>query len=454
MSSDDERQLLASLEASIHDQDSYEDNVIRQATLGLAPTLTGVSFPPLDSLAPSYSAKDDAGQNSSDLPHVHALLSRVRQQIQGRKSEDETEDKLYLKEQMLLSFLSSVSGVRDDELPGRRSQERAAELKRSQALREQFERKPPATTNGDVDKVGARASLRQRVPMMKRKRSMEQEGSEGASSYTLEHREKLKKMRQERKLRKKKRREALLEIIGDDEEESSEGEAEFDGDLVDTSDEALSSEKSRTTSASATELDSTPCPLCGESVLARAGVDIDETLSRHMDRCQRSTSRPRRGLGSSRPSESAWPSTGHPSSDRPQTSKKRKKPRKTKRPRPNTVRTLESIDDLQEIDYEDRVDDWIENGLSRMKEMKERDEEDVPPGAQDLPDGLQIPAWMNDRLFGYQREALAWMWNLHRQGSGGVLGDEMGTLRWDLPRFDHLVVFLTSKRLRAVELQD
>lgn len=86
---------------------------------------------------------------------------------------------------------------------------------------------------------------------------------------------------------------------------------------------------------------------------------------------------------------------------------------------------MKAVDDLEELNYEDRVDDWIENGLHRMKKMKERDTEDSSPGAQYM-DGLYIPAWVNDRLFGYQREGIRWMWDLHQQRVGGVVGDEMG----------------------------
>jgi hypothetical protein len=83
--------------------------------------------------------------------------------------------------------------------------------------------------------------------------------------------------------------------------------------------------------------------------------------------------------------------------------------------------TVNAIDDYHETSYEDRVDDWIDRGLGRMKEMKERDVDEELPGAQSY-DGLHIPAWTNDRLFGYQRVALHWMWDLHQQDAGGILG--------------------------------
>ena len=86
----------------------------------------------------------------------------------------------------------------------------------------------------------------------------------------------------------------------------------------------------------------------------------------------------------------------------------------------------EPLDDWYEEDYEDRVDDWIENGLERMPMMTERDVNEIPPGEEEYDGGLIVPAWINDRLFPYQRTGLQWMWELHRQQCGGMLGDEMG----------------------------
>ena len=85
-----------------------------------------------------------------------------------------------------------------------------------------------------------------------------------------------------------------------------------------------------------------------------------------------------------------------------------------------------TIDDWDEDEYEDRVDEWIESGIANMKVMKERDVNETPPGEDIYDGGLVIPAWINDRLFPYQRTGLQWMWELHRQQAGGIIGDEMG----------------------------
>lgn len=88
--------------------------------------------------------------------------------------------------------------------------------------------------------------------------------------------------------------------------------------------------------------------------------------------------------------------------------------------------TSKPIDDMDEFDYEDRVDDWVECGIDRMRDMSERDSSEVPPGAVLYEGGLEIPAWINDKLFPYQRTGVRWMWELYCQGAGGVVGDEMG----------------------------
>lgn len=85
-----------------------------------------------------------------------------------------------------------------------------------------------------------------------------------------------------------------------------------------------------------------------------------------------------------------------------------------------------SIDDMDEFDYEDRTEYWAKFGLKQMSKMAEQDSTEIPPGAEVYDGGLEIPAWVNNRLFPYQRIGLRWMWELHCQGVGGCVGDEMG----------------------------
>ena len=91
----------------------------------------------------------------------------------------------------------------------------------------------------------------------------------------------------------------------------------------------------------------------------------------------------------------------------------------------NAYTRNKAIDDFDVDDYEDRIDDWIECGIQSMRDMDEQDQDEVKPGAATYAGGLEIPAWVNDRLFGYQRTALRWLWELHQQEAGGIVGDEM-----------------------------
>lgn len=92
-------------------------------------------------------------------------------------------------------------------------------------------------------------------------------------------------------------------------------------------------------------------------------------------------------------------------------------------------------DDLEESNYDDRVDVWQEVGVGKMQVMAEGDDEQdgLPPGAIMHDGGLVVPGWINNRLFGYQRTGLRWMWELHRQEAGGI-GEYM-SLEWPCRRY-------------------
>eukprot|EP00934_Nitzschia_sp_Nitz4_P000647 Nitzschia sp. Nitz4//scaffold77_size91520//70206//74185//NITZ4_004902-RA/size91520-augustus-gene-0.67-mRNA-1//1//CDS//3329558027//647//frame0 len=107
------------------------------------------------------------------------------------------------------------------------------------------------------------------------------------------------------------------------------------------------------------------------------------------------------------------------------------------------------LDDWDEELYEERVDDWIENGIASMKVMKERDSQEAPPGEAVYEGGLAVPAWINNRLFPYQRTGLQWMWELHRQLAGGIIGDEMG-LGKTVQICAYLGSMASSRKLKSV----
>jgi hypothetical protein len=217
------------------------------------------------------------------------------------------------------------------------------------------------------------------------------------------------------------------------------------------------------------------CPLCREALEAPNQEMVDEMLSQHVNLCQNSKTRGQRRSSRAKTSvrnyaeeeEADWEEPiimSSSRSSRSQTTKAvpkkdgadegeaafedlgndevddealvvdtmddddkdpPKRSRTVRSVRPPPVVTNNALDDWDEDDFEDRVDDWIEVGVEQMKVMKEQDANETPPGEQVYDGGLVVPAWINDRLFPYQRTALQWMWELHRQQAGGIVGDEM-----------------------------
>ncbi|KAK9811155.1 hypothetical protein WJX73_007203 [Symbiochloris irregularis] len=83
-------------------------------------------------------------------------------------------------------------------------------------------------------------------------------------------------------------------------------------------------------------------------------------------------------------------------------------------------------------EWDDADDDIYEQRRARYLDVREaaRIQEDGT-AAPDAPDvqydgGYRIPANIYDRLFDYQKTGVKWMWELHTQRSGGIIGDEMG----------------------------
>ena len=340
-------------------------------------------------LAPHFTGQGwpDLSGLGSDVGAARGLLSKIRQ-------EEPRTELSALKEHMLRHYLRTMGGLAKEDLPPPRP------LVRRQAMVDEPDTKP------------APILLRKRVPIMKRRRSKERPEDD---EETMERKEQLKRLRQERQQRKVERRKALF---GDDaNSSSSEDEAEF-------------GEEPRKPMAKKPTLLTATCPECQSTI--SAPNNIDEALSRHMASCQPG----RRRRRSTR-------NDNEESIDQPEPLMPDKKRR------PVAYRPQASVDDLDEYVYEDRVDDWIENGLSRMKEMKERDVDDELPGEEVYEGGLCVPAWINDRLFAYQRVGLRWMWDLNQQEAGGIVGDEMG-LGKTVQVSSFLGCMASSRKLKSV----
>ena len=74
---------------------------------------------------------------------------------------------------------------------------------------------------------------------------------------------------------------------------------------------------------------------------------------------------------------------------------------------------------------------------------RECDITDDPMTSDKVIDGrLRIPGSIWSRLYGYQRTGVHWLWELHCQQAGGVVGDEMG-----LGKTIEMIAFLTGLRV-------
>lgn len=79
------------------------------------------------------------------------------------------------------------------------------------------------------------------------------------------------------------------------------------------------------------------------------------------------------------------------------------------------------------------------------EELSNTDEEDEMfrphPNFDDIEfeNGLRVPGELWDCLFDYQKTCVQWLWELHRQHVGGILGDEMG-----LGKTIQVIAFLSS----------
>ena len=68
---------------------------------------------------------------------------------------------------------------------------------------------------------------------------------------------------------------------------------------------------------------------------------------------------------------------------------------------------------------------------------------DTPSASDKLIDGrLRVPRSIWSRLYGYQRTGVHWLWELHCQQAGGVVGDEMG-----LGKTIQMIAFLAALRV-------
>ena len=479
---DDEAILLASVGGTVKEMTTYEESVIQNATLETAPRLIGMGFPDLAPLAPSFDARRGTVLNF-DIPQVHTLLNKVRAETAKENEETRRKDVLRLKEQILLSYLQKVACIPVEDIPVSVPREMAVEQKRRIILESSRKQKPtvlsalsrkrkaavpvesdPLSTTQRLEEIKTfggdfhashatlerrRSVLKTRTPMMRRKQLEENEEIEKDEDMAERHRL-MQERRKERQERRRKRREYKVHQdhgveteFGTDSNlkdgsktsviECSLGDIAIKGGVIKPVDihqvkvEVLTDDEGDEGGKSKMATCVVSCPICDITVPVDNGQTADEALSLHIDNCQRRGGRRIRTRSQVLYSEEDAADVESEAMSRSILIKAIERACEVKvEAHAKEREPTSALDDIEESNYEDRVDDWIESGLGRMRVMKERDDDEVPPGAMLYPGDLLIPAWMNDRLFPYQRTGLRWMWELHQQEAGGIVGDEMG----------------------------
>lgn len=124
-----------------------------------------------------------------------------------------------------------------------------------------------------------------------------------------------------------------------------------------------------------------------------------------------------------------------------------KKKRKTKKGKMKT--RTRPIDDGSEKIYRQRIREL------RIKELlKKRRDSQVDDGDdEELPDmefdkGLKVPGKIWHKLYKYQQTGVQWLWELHCQQAGGVIGDEMG-----LGKTIQIIAFLAGLKYSKISVK-
>jgi hypothetical protein len=119
---------------------------------------------------------------------------------------------------------------------------------------------------------------------------------------------------------------------------------------------------------------------------------------------------------------------------------------------------LADYDDLDDTVYDLRMQRYLEQQARREQEAQQQQQQqaqgaaaatadaaaaaaaaggDAAPGADGtaaaepgidavFDGGFKVPGTIWSALFGYQRTCVKWLWELHNQRAGGIIGDEMG----------------------------
>ncbi|KAM9809351.1 DNA excision repair protein ERCC-6 isoform X2 [Syngnathus typhle] len=76
--------------------------------------------------------------------------------------------------------------------------------------------------------------------------------------------------------------------------------------------------------------------------------------------------------------------------------------------------------------YRQRIRSWKRQRLREREERRERGEELTDDSDAEFDEGFKVPGFLWKKLYKYQQTGVRWLWELHCQQAGGILGDEMG----------------------------
>lgn len=96
---------------------------------------------------------------------------------------------------------------------------------------------------------------------------------------------------------------------------------------------------------------------------------------------------------------------------------------------PDGIKSDNHSDDLYDkIDARGKHDDMDDETFQKRQVAAKFCAEDTADNTRDVvfQGGYQIPEYIYSKLFDYQRTAIKWLWELHTQRAGGIMGDEMG----------------------------
>ncbi|XP_022155595.1 protein CHROMATIN REMODELING 8-like isoform X2 [Momordica charantia] len=105
---------------------------------------------------------------------------------------------------------------------------------------------------------------------------------------------------------------------------------------------------------------------------------------------------------------------------------KKIKCKKTKRPLPDKKYRRRIAMEERDEEVAENMSDGLSTSSFEREDSGDLEDEVTEPSFVTLEGGLKIPHSIFDQLFDYQKVGVQWLWELHCQRAGGIIGDEMG----------------------------